>query len=45
MPMTATTIKDYSDQIQQALPFCLTETNISSGKKYQGKVRDTYDLG
>lgn len=28
-----------------ALPFCLTETNFSFGKKYKGKVRDTYDLG
>ncbi|TAK77823.1 MAG: phosphoribosylaminoimidazolesuccinocarboxamide synthase [Gammaproteobacteria bacterium] len=38
MPMTATTI-------QAALPFCLTETSFTFGKKYQGKVRDTYDLG
>jgi phosphoribosylaminoimidazole-succinocarboxamide synthase len=46
MPMTATTInKDYNEQIQKALPFCLTETHIAAGKKYQGKVRDTYDLG
>lgn len=28
-----------------ALPFCLTETNFNFGKKYKGKVRDTYDLG
>jgi phosphoribosylaminoimidazole-succinocarboxamide synthase len=45
MPMTATTIKDYSDEIKRALPFCLTTTDLSVGKKYQGKVRDTYDLG
>jgi len=45
MPMTATTIKDYTDQIRRAQPFCLTETTLSAGKKYQGKVRDTYDLG
>lgn len=36
---------DYSDQIRRALPFCLTETNFPIGKKYQGKVRDTYDTG
>jgi len=34
-----------TDLIANALPFCLTETNFSFGKKYQGKVRDTYDLG
>ncbi|HAU1652548.1 TPA: phosphoribosylaminoimidazolesuccinocarboxamide synthase [Legionella pneumophila] len=28
-----------------ALPFCLTETSLPFGKKYKGKVRDTYDLG
>lgn len=33
------------EQIRQALPFCLTETNFPVGKKYRGKVRDTYDLG
>jgi phosphoribosylaminoimidazole-succinocarboxamide synthase len=44
--MTATTInKDYHEQIAQALPLCLTETDIAAGKKYLGKVRDTYDLG
>lgn len=31
--------------IQQAIPFCLTETHFNWGNKYQGKVRDTYDLG
>jgi phosphoribosylaminoimidazole-succinocarboxamide synthase len=31
--------------ISAALPFCLSETNFSFGKKYQGKVRDVYDLG
>jgi phosphoribosylaminoimidazole-succinocarboxamide synthase len=46
MPMTATTIEnDYNEQIKKALPYCLTETNLAAGKKYQGKVRDTYDLG
>jgi phosphoribosylaminoimidazole-succinocarboxamide synthase len=44
--MTATTIEhDYSDQIRPALANCLTETNFTFGKKYLGKVRDTYDLG
>lgn len=43
--MTATTIENYADEIRQALTFCLTETNFDFGKKYQGKVRDTYDLG
>ena len=33
------------DAIRAALPFCLTHTNFTFGKKYQGKVRDTYDLG
>lgn len=45
MPMTATTIKNYAEKIREAIPFCLTETNLAVGKKYQGKVRDTYDLG
>jgi phosphoribosylaminoimidazole-succinocarboxamide synthase len=43
--MTATITEKYAEQIRQALPFCLTETNFKFGKKYQGKVRDTYDLG
>ena len=46
--MTATNIKvndAYSKTIAEALPFCLKETNFTFGKKYQGKVRDTYDLG
>lgn len=43
--MIATTIKDYPRLIQEALPFCLTETHFPYGKKTQGKVRDTYDLG
>lgn len=46
MPMTATTIRNnYLDLIQEELPFCLTETSFTFGQKYQGKVRDTYDLG
>lgn len=46
MPMTATNIThDYSALIREAIPFCLTDTAFTFGKKYQGKVRDIYDLG
>lgn len=46
MPMTAiNTTPDYLAIIRDALPYCLTETDFAFGKKYQGKVRDTYDLG
>lgn len=44
MPMTVTTTKNYAEKIEEALKFCLTETNLSVGQKYHGKVRDTYDL-
>ena len=44
--MTATNIIIPNDvAIKDALPFCLTQTDFTFGKKYQGKVRDTYDLG
>jgi phosphoribosylaminoimidazole-succinocarboxamide synthase len=43
--MTATIINDYTTNIRRALSYCLHETHIPVGKKYQGKVRDTYDLG
>lgn len=44
--MTATaTSDDYIEKIRAALPQCLTETHFAFGKKYQGKVRDTYDAG
>ena len=44
--MTATNIiSPPYETIRAALPNCLTETSFSFGKKYQGKVRDTYDLG
>ena len=43
--MTATNIIPNHKLIEAALPYCLTETNFTFGKKYQGKVRDTYDLG
>lgn len=45
MPMTATHIENYSDQIKRALSNCLTTTDLPGLTKYQGKVRDTYDLG
>ena len=45
MPMTATTIENYSEQIKRALSNCLTTTDLKASNKYQGKVRDTYDLG
>ncbi len=44
--MTATnTTSQQLEAIRAALPFCLTETSFKFGTKYQGKVRDTYDLG
>jgi phosphoribosylaminoimidazole-succinocarboxamide synthase len=43
--MTTINTKDHAEQIRLAMPFRLTETNFPIGKKYQGKVRDTYDLG
>ena len=35
---------DYTFQIKQGLNNCLTETNLSVGKKKVGKVRDSYEL-
>jgi phosphoribosylaminoimidazole-succinocarboxamide synthase len=32
-------------KIRAALPDCLTETHLSEGKKFRGKVRDIYDQG
>ncbi len=43
--MTTTTMNDYTKYITSALNNCLTKTDFAVGKKYQGKVRDTYDLG
>jgi phosphoribosylaminoimidazole-succinocarboxamide synthase len=43
--MSAIFMRDYKLLIQDALKNCLTETHFSFGKKYQGKVRDRYDLG
>lgn len=34
----------YLESIQAAIPYCLTDTAYTFGTKYQGKVRDTYDL-
>lgn len=42
--MTATNIKQ-SDLLQAAISNCLSVTHFNFGKRYQGKVRDTYDLG
>ncbi len=44
--MTATTILEaYSPKIRRALKHRLNQTELDCGPKYQGKVRDTYDLG
>lgn len=40
-----TTTTHYSNEIQEALAFCLDQTSLPVGEKYQGKVRDAYDLG
>ncbi|QMT61752.1 phosphoribosylaminoimidazolesuccinocarboxamide synthase [Legionella sp. PC997] len=46
MLMNATnTTPHYDNEIREALAFCLDKTNLPVGKKYQGKVRDSYDLG
>jgi phosphoribosylaminoimidazole-succinocarboxamide synthase len=34
-----------SESLLAAIPNCLTATDLPVGKKYTGKVRDTYDLG
>ncbi len=44
--MTATNITSQQlEVIRGGLNHCLTTTNLPYGNKYQGKVRDTYDLG
>lgn len=45
MPMTAININNEFAALQKALPYCLTTTSFGFGHKYEGKVRDTYDLG
>ena len=32
-------------ELVDAIPHCLTQTNLPLPNKYPGKVRDTYDLG
>ncbi|QDP72801.1 phosphoribosylaminoimidazolesuccinocarboxamide synthase [Legionella israelensis] len=44
MPMTAISTIPYKQAIEEALPHCLTETAFNFGHRYQGKVRDTYDI-
>ena len=41
---TSNTVLTLNDSILAALPYCLQETNFTFGKKYRGKVRDTYEL-
>lgn len=36
---------DVETAIQQGLDDCITATDLGIGKKYVGKVRDTYDMG
>ena len=38
-------MSEYTNVIKSSLSDCLTETDLKIGKKYRGKVRDTYDLG
>lgn len=46
MPISAmNTTYPNKEAIIAALPYCLTDTSLPFGKKYKGKVRDTYDLG
>lgn len=43
--MNTEKLKVYENAIRAAFPHRLAETSYQFGKKYQGKVRDTYDLG
>ena len=46
MPTSAMNMNNSNTKaIIAALPYCLTQTSFDFGKKYKGKVRDTYDLG
>ena len=38
-------VEKYKDRIKAELNNTLTETNLESGNKRTGKVRDQYDLG
>ncbi|MFP6901536.1 MAG: phosphoribosylaminoimidazolesuccinocarboxamide synthase [Opitutales bacterium] len=42
---TLQTKGDYRERILNNVDNCLTETDLRSGEKYRGKVRDRYDLG
>lgn len=44
--MTASAfVKQYTERVRTELKNCLTKTNLASGVKTTGKVRDQYDLG
>ncbi|MBA2652199.1 MAG: phosphoribosylaminoimidazolesuccinocarboxamide synthase [Tatlockia sp.] len=43
--MNTSTMNTYRSKIQSAIPFCLDQTSLPIAGKYQGKVRDSYDLG
>ncbi|MBA3535088.1 MAG: phosphoribosylaminoimidazolesuccinocarboxamide synthase [Tatlockia sp.] len=45
MHTNITAMSTYKNKIQSALSLCLDQTNLPLGEKYQGKVRDSYDLG
>lgn len=46
IPVMSTTMNNFNQEmIRAALPYCLKDTSFPFGKKIQGKVRDTYDLG
>ena len=42
---TIKTKVDYTERILSEIDNCLTATDLKKGEKYQGKVRDRYDLG
>ena len=42
---TIQTKVDYTERILSEIDNCLTATDLTKGEKYQGKVRDRYDLG
>ena len=42
---TLATINDYYEIISENLSNCLKNTHLDGFPKYQGKVRDRYDLG
>ena len=42
---TIKTSQDYSERVRAEIDNCLTKTDFPKGEKYEGKVRDRYDLG